>query len=277
MEWWNLDWEREGHASACPGRADARPSQECPLTVFPYSSIPIFQYSSLVTCSFIPAPPGAVAYQAIMEQTRMKKSEPPHAWVTARMCPERSESVVPSQVAPKYNEASHAGPRQKSSSNVVAGKRATIVYNRQKTHAVTNIRLLFGVCFCKTMNTRSAQRLLFISFSPLERHHDAIPESTLQHKVIVFYLRAHPLLIDLGKTAGRIGVPACSVSGQHLSKRLSDRKPHTPGPSLYRRGRLYAQVSPLLHIKAEIAYRIARTDIFDNFTCPGDVIRNASL
>jgi hypothetical protein len=30
---------------------------------------------------------------------------------------------------------------------------------------------------------------------------------------------------------GRIGVPACSVAVQHLSKRLSDRKSHTPDAS----------------------------------------------
>jgi len=37
--------------------------------------------------------------------------------------------------------------------------------------------------------------------------------------------------IDLGIKAGRIGVPACSVTVQHLSKRLSDRKAHTPDAS----------------------------------------------
>ena len=217
----------------------------------------------------------------------MKKSEPPHAWVTARMCPERSESVVPSQVAPKYNEASHAGPRQKSSSNVVAGKRATIVYNRQKTHAVTNIRLLFGVFFCKNMNAQSAQRLLCISFTPVERHHDVIVESTLQHKVICFFIAGARLLILHSAPPSR---DVC-IRRQGRVTRLRDwtsrrsSLPHLLRGRRQQTNRNCALKSPehqfvvhaLLHIKAEIAYRIARTDIFDDFTCPGDVIRNASL
>ena len=43
----------EGHASACLGRADARPSPGCFLPIFQYSAIPLFLLK--VARPFIPA------------------------------------------------------------------------------------------------------------------------------------------------------------------------------------------------------------------------------
>ncbi len=42
---------REGHASACLGRADAHPSRECFLPVFQNSTIPLFLSKVLLLCS----------------------------------------------------------------------------------------------------------------------------------------------------------------------------------------------------------------------------------